>query len=245
MSEKLWSIGEVCQATGLTSRTLRHYDDLALLKPAKTRNRIRYYSQDQLLILQQILVYRELGFGLPEIAKLIRGGQDRELFDRQIENLSKEIKRLQQMLEAVQITKLRIENGENLVIDESFEGFDNDPYAEEAQARWPEQYAESQRRVAKLSKAQMAEIMQQHTSAAEALAELYKAGAKVTDAEVQTQIANHYNWICNFWTPSREAYVNLGRMYVADERFKKNYDKYADGLAQFVCEAIEVSGLGV
>ncbi|MFM6979951.1 MAG: TipAS antibiotic-recognition domain-containing protein [Micrococcales bacterium] len=118
------------------------------------------------------------------------------------------------------------------------------PFAEEAEVRWPEQYAESQRRVAKLSKAEMAEIMQQHSDAALALAELFKADAKPTDAAVQAQIAKHYQWICNFWTPSREAYINLGKMYVADERFATNYNKYADGLAHFVCEAIEVSGLG-
>jgi len=118
------------------------------------------------------------------------------------------------------------------------------PYAEEAEARWPEQYAESQSRVSKLSKAEQAAVMQQHTDAAEALAELFQAGAKPTDEKVQAQIAKHYAWICNFWTPSREAYVNLGKMYVADERFAKNYNRYADGLAQFVCEAIEVSGLG-
>lgn len=120
----------------------------------------------------------------------------------------------------------------------------NNPHAAEAEARWPKQYAESQRRVAKLSKAQMAEIAQQHTEVTEALAKLYSAGVLASESAVQQQIAKHYAWICTFWTPSREAYVNLGRMYVADERFAQNYNKYADGLANFVCEAIEVSGLG-
>lgn len=116
-------------------------------------------------------------------------------------------------------------------------------YAEEAQARWPEQFAESQNRVAKLSKAEMAAIMQQHENVTLALAELLRSGALATDAAVQDQVAKHYAWICNFWTPSREAYLGLGEMYVADERFKQNYDRHENGLAEFLCEAIRVGSI--
>ena len=120
----------------------------------------------------------------------------------------------------------------------------NNPHASEAESRWPEHFAESQKRVAKLSQAELAEVMKHAEDTTNALAELFKAGVSTRDQAVQDQIAKHYEWICNFWTPSREAYVNLGRMYVADERFAQNYKKYADGLAHFMCEAIEVSGLG-
>lgn len=245
MNDIFWSMSEVCQATGLTSRTLRHYDSVGLLKPSKVTQGLRYYAQPELLRLQEILVYKELGLSLQDIGKLVdKKASQSEVFDRHSENLTNQIMRLQKMLDALQLTKIRIENGDPILLPESFDGFANDPYAQEAEQRWPEQYAESQRKVAKLSKVQQQEIMQQHTDLSIALAELFTSGAGPASEAVQQQIARHYQWICNFWTPSREAYVNLGRMYVEDERFAKNYNKYADGLAQFVCEAIAVSGLG-
>ena len=245
MNDLIWSIAEVCRVTGQTSRTLRHYDSIGLLKPSELRNGLRCYGQAELLRLQEILVLKELGLSLSDIRELLEEPNRKvDLFASHAIKLKQQIIRLQKMLDAVELTKIRVERREPIVIEESFDGFANDPYAEEAQQRWPDQYAESQKRVAKLSKQQQLAVMQQHTDVAVALAELFKSGAKPSEQAVQQQVAKHYDWICNFWTPSREAYVNLGRMYVADERFAKNYNKYADGLAQFVCEAIEVSGLG-
>lgn len=245
MTEKLWSISQVCQATGLTTRTLRHYDAIGLLKPQSVIKHVRFYSQDNLLLLQRILTLRQLGLSLDAIAQLISQPETQAaVFEQQATNLRGQIARMQQMLESIELTQLRIQNRENIVIEESFNGFDENPYAAEAQARWPQQFEQSQRKIAKLPKAQQQEIMQQHTDVATALAALFIAGATPSDEPVQVQIAKHYRWICNFWIPSREAYINLGRMYVADERFAANYNKYAPGLAQFICDAIELSNLG-
>ena len=242
---KSWSIGQVCKATGLTSRTLRYYDQIGLLPAAKQVAGIRYYNQAQLLQLQQILVYRELGFSLAEISELLKQpDQTSDFFAAQKQKLTNEIKRLESMLESLELTELRINNQEQIVIEESFEGFDNSQYAEEAQQRWPEQYKLSQQKVAKLSKEQMAAIAAEHEEVSKALADLLIAGAKITDSAVQSLVTRHYQWICNFWVPSKEAYVNLGKMYVDDVRFAKNYNKHADGLAQFLCDAIGASGLG-
>jgi DNA-binding transcriptional MerR regulator len=242
---KSWSIGQVCKATGLTSRTLRHYDQIGLLPAAKQVAGIRYYNQAQLLQLQQILVYRELGFSLAEISKLqISPSQTSDFFANQKRKLANEIKRLESMLESLELTELRINNQEQIVIEESFEGFDNSQYAEEAEQRWPEQYKLSQQKVAKLSKEQMAAIAAEHEQVCKALAERLISGTNVTDSQVQSLVARHYQWICNFWVPSKEAYVNLGKMYVEDARFAKNYNKHADGLAEFLRDAIAVSGQG-
>ncbi|MEO0048909.1 MAG: hypothetical protein RL556_241, partial [Actinomycetota bacterium] len=216
---KSWSIGQVCKATGLTSRTLRHYDQIGLLPAAKQVAGIRYYNQAQLLQLQQILVYRELGFSLAEISKLqISPSQTSDFFANQKRKLANEIKRLESMLESLELTELRINNQEQIVIEESFEGFDNSQYAEEAEQRWPEQYKLSQQKVAKLSKEQMAAIAAEHEQVCKALAERLISGTNVTDSQVQSLVARHYQWICNFWVPSKEAYVNLGKMYVEDAR---------------------------
>ena len=75
-----WSIAEVARMSGVTSRTLRHYDEIGLLRPAyAAANGYRYYEQDELLRLQQILVLRELGVGLPEVRRILDAQTDREI----------------------------------------------------------------------------------------------------------------------------------------------------------------------
>jgi hypothetical protein len=73
-----------------------------------------------------------------------------------------------------------------------------------------------------------------------ALADLFVSGSSPESQSAQALIAKHYEWICAFWTPNREAYRGLGQMYVDDPRFTANYDDFAPGLASFVNEAIKV-----
>ncbi|GCD42345.1 MerR family transcriptional regulator [Streptomyces paromomycinus] len=72
-----WPTAEVARMSGVTARTLRHYDDIGLLTPAWTgANGHRYYEERQLLRLQQILVLRELALGLPEIGRILAAQVD-------------------------------------------------------------------------------------------------------------------------------------------------------------------------
>lgn len=112
------------------------------------------------------------------------------------------------------------------------------PYAEEAQQRWPEHYAESQKRVARLTKAQQQELAERENRITTELAALMNAGEGPDGERVQSLIAEHYRWICEFWTPNRDAYVGLGEMYVTDERFKARYEQFATGLAEFLRNAM-------
>jgi len=112
------------------------------------------------------------------------------------------------------------------------------PYAAEAQQRWPDNFAESQQRMAKLSLQEQRAIFAQHGEIAVALTMLMAEGKAPTDEFVQEQIARHYKWICNFWTPDLAAYVALGQMYVDDERFAATYNSFGDGLAEFIRRGI-------
>ena len=114
----------------------------------------------------------------------------------------------------------------------------SNPYAEEAQQRWPDSFAESQRRMAKLSLQEQRAIFAQHGEIAVALTMLLAEGKAPTDELVQAEIARHYKWICNFWTPDLAAYVALGQMYVDDERFAATYNAFGDGLAEFIRRGI-------
>ena len=122
--------------------------------------------------------------------------------------------------------------------EEAFNGFANDPYAEEAQERWPNQYAVSQQRLARLSAAEQRALFDQGNQITAALAEAMGSGELAGGERIQSLIAEHYSWICNFWTPNREAYIGLGEMYASDERFKAHYEEFAAGLAEFMREAM-------
>jgi DNA-binding transcriptional MerR regulator len=235
-----WSIQSLVAETGMSSRTLRHYDAIGLLKPSRLgSNGMRYYNQTAVLRLQRILVLKELGLGLAEIAKAIESTDDIEtVLNRQIELLAKQRERIQKQIETLETTLLTIQEGGSVMPEIAFDGFENDPYASEAEQRWPYNYAESRRRLGRLSADEQRALFEQGPAITQALADVMLAGHDVQSPEAQAVIAKHYAWICSFWTPNREAYIGLGEMYVADERFKAHYEKFAAGLDVFALDAM-------
>ena len=232
--------------SGVTSRTLRHYDGIGLLAPAYVgANGYRYYEVEQLLRLQQILLLRELGVGLSEIADAI-GSQPGTVgaLRRHYARLVAERDRLGVLARTVARTITELEGGDPVTQpkinrpENLFEGFDPSAYEDEARERWPEQYEQSRPIAESMPPEQVEAIQKDLTAYMVRLAELMVAGKPAGDADVLTQVEWHYRWVSRFWTPSAEAYRNLGRMYVDDERFRANYEKIADGLAAYQCEAM-------
>ena len=87
---------------------------------------------------------------------------------------------------------------------------------------------------------QAASFKAQHDAIASSIGQLMVDGASIDDAAVQQWIAKHYEFVAQFWTPSRTAYKSLALTYVMDPAFKENYESHADGLAKFVQQAINV-----
>lgn len=114
------------------------------------------------------------------------------------------------------------------------------PYAEEAEARWANEYRASVKRFGLLSDAEQAAAIDRGEVVRDALAELFLAGAIAADERVQAQVELHYEWVCIFWSPNREQYIGLGQLYGQDPRFTEFYDAKANGLAEFIGEAIRV-----
>jgi DNA-binding transcriptional MerR regulator len=241
-----WSIAEVARMSGVTSRTLRHYDGIGLLAPAYVgTNGYRYYEVEQLLRLQQILLLRELGLGLSEIADAI-GSQPGtvEALRRHHARLLAERDRLGVLARTVARTIAELEGGDPVTQpkinrpENLFEGFDPSAYEDEARERWPEQYEQSRRAAGAITPEQMEAIQKDLTAYMIRLAELMVAGKPAGDAEVLDEVGWHYRWVSRFWTPGAEAYRNLGCMYVDDERFRANYERIAEGLAAYQREAM-------
>ncbi|WP_227982169.1 MerR family transcriptional regulator [Nocardia spumae] len=242
-----WSIAEVAKMSGVTARTLRHYDDIGLLPPAYIGgNGYRYYDNEQLLRLQQILVLRELGLSLTEIAAAVDSEPDTLVaLKRQHTRLLAERDRLGRMADTVARTIAELEGKTEMTVrinrpENLFEGFDHTQYDDEARERWPEEFERSRQASADMTAEDIDRMQRELTAAMIRMAELMAAGTPVDDAAVQAEIQAQYEGICRFWTPNRSAYTCLGQMYVDDERFKANYDKIADGLAEYQRDAMAV-----
>jgi hypothetical protein len=133
------------------------------------------------------------------------------------------------------MTPPKINRPENL-----FEGFDPSSYEAEARERWPDQFEHARQVAESFTPERMEADQKELTARMIRLAELMAEGKPVSDPEVQAEVDAHYRWVSRFWTPSAEAYRNLGRMYVDDERFRANYEKIAEGLAAYQRDAMTV-----
>jgi DNA-binding transcriptional MerR regulator len=247
-----WSIVEVARMSGVTARTLRHYDDIGLLKPAAVGNNgYRQYGQHELLRLQRILVLRALGLGLADIAAVLDRERDEVSALREHhERLVAERDRLARMAETVartidQLTGLspRDEGGSTMSIERPenlFEGFDASQYEEEARERWPEEYAQSKRFTDTLSPDDTSRMQQEFTDQMVRMAELRAAGAAVDDERVQREVDGLHASVSRMWTPNAEAFAGLGRMYAEDPRFTATYDRVSPGLAEYYRDAMAV-----
>ncbi|SHL09760.1 DNA-binding transcriptional regulator, MerR family [Pseudonocardia thermophila] len=237
-----WSTREVSRLAGVSSRTLRHYDHIGLLRPTGTgAGGTRYYDRQQLLRLQHILVLRELGLGLPEIAEVLDGGTDVvETLHRHHRRLLAEAERLKTLAATVARTIAEHEGGIPVGATEMFDGFAGDPYAEEAVDRWGERARRAQQHAATWSGGEKQDFLDELREVNELLAGYLRGGAGPSEPQVQEAVTRHYKWVCRTWTPDRAAYVGLGRMYVEDERFTQNLDRVEPGLAAFLRDAIEV-----
>jgi MerR family transcriptional regulator, thiopeptide resistance regulator len=243
-----WSIAEVSRMSGVTSRTLRHYDAIGLLPPAYVhRNGHRYYETGQLLRLQQILVLRELGVGLAEIAAAVGSGPGTvTALRRHRARLLSESQRLARLADTVARTIAELEGNDSMSMpqinrpENLFEGLNPADYDDEARQRWPEQYQQAQQVVQGMSPEQQTAEQKQLTAQMIRMAELMTAGKPAADAEVQELVDQQYRWVTRYWTPTAQAYRNLGQLYVDDERFRANYEAITPGLAAFQRDAMAV-----
>lgn len=243
-----WSIAQVARMSKVTSRTLRHYDEIGLLPPAWVgANGYRYYEQEQLLRLQQILVMRELGVGLDAIGEIVLQGRDQvEVLRMHRSWLLAERDRFQRLAETVSRTIDELEGGENMTaksMDHWFDGFDDpgrqEALQQEARQRWgAERVDAANAKVKDKPKQWWQEQGEQWAEQLGALVDLIDAGRAPADAEVQAVIERHHRWLSGMWTPNRESYTGLGDLYADDPRFRENFDRTDPRLAEFLRAAM-------
>jgi len=236
-----WSTAEVARMARVSSRTLRHYDHVGLLPPARTgHGGLRFYERPQLERLQHIMLLRELGLGLPEIARVLDGADETAALRRHHRRLLAEVQRLTSLADTVARTIADHAEETTMPAEDLFTGFRDDPHAAEARERWGAQAAAAQERAAAWDDDTARGVQAEGDAVHRDLAALLTSGADVADPRVQAVVGRHHAWVSRFWTPGRDAYTGLGRLYVDDERFTATLDASAPGLAAYLCAAIAV-----
>ena len=245
-----YTVGVVARLSGVTVRTLHHYDEIGLLKPSgRSDAGYRRYGEADLDRLQRILFYRELGFGLDQIKTVMTDGDADSAghLRRQHAMLRDRIGRLERMVAAIEKAMEARTMGINLTPEERFEVFgDHDPdeYATEVEERWGDgdAYRESQRRVARYTKADWERIKAQGHAAIEQVVGAMRAGKPSDSADAMAGAEAHRRQIDEAFYPlSYEGHVGLAEMYLADPRFTATYEKVAQGLAQYLHDAIKAN----
>ena len=243
------TVGQMAELSGVTVRTLHHYDALGLLTPgARSEAGYRLYEDAHCERLQEILFYRELGFGLEEIDAMLRDPEhDRAgALRHQRDLLAIRKDRLQKMIGAVETALDAHEKGIAMTKEEMFEVFgDFDPKAHEAEVeeRWSgAALDESRRRTRTYGKDQWKDAMAEGESITAEFAERLEAGEGPEGMAAMDLAERHRLHIDRwFYECSHEMHAGLANMYVADERFTEYYEKRAPGLAEFVRAAIHAN----
>ncbi|MFJ6854119.1 MerR family transcriptional regulator [Streptomyces sp. NPDC091271] len=238
-----WSIQEIARRAGTTSRTLRHYGDIGLLVPSRTgANGYRYYDQEALVRLQRILLLRELGLSLPAIRDVLEGQRDTSAALRaHLRLLEQERERIGRQIASVRTTLRRTEEGEELMAEEVFDGFDHTVHEQEVTERWgKEAYERSGRWWRGLGEEGRARFQGVHDAIARDYGEARAAGLEAGGDEVQDIARRHCEWLSATMEVTRAYVTGIGEMYVADPRFGRNYDRHGDGTAVFVRDALTI-----
>jgi len=240
-----WSIADVARMSGVTSRTLRHYDAVGLLKPAWVgEGGRRYYERQDLLRLQQILLLRRLDLGLTDIATVLERQSPADTvaaLRRHRDRLLEDRKRLERLIRTIDNTIDSIEKGEVMAPEKIFEGFEHNPYEAEARQQWGDEAVDGAYRcMGGWSAADAERARTGYVHVHDGLARLLAGGAAVADDRVQQLVDEHYALTCLFWTPTAETYRGLGRTYVDDERFRRTIGGGNDALVRYLRDAMAV-----
>ena len=233
-------IKEFAEFTGVSVRTLHYYDEIGLLAPAYVDRftGYRFYDENSLIRMQEILFYRELDFSLKSIGEILSSpnyDKSKALKEqKQLLILKKE--RLERLISAIDSAV----KGENVM--KAFDNSEFEKHKAEVKEKWGQTpaYEEHKEKTKDYSKENWNNLVKQMNDIFAEFAACLKSGETPDSAEAQILVKRLQDHITqNYYLCTDEILAGLGQMYVQDERFKNNIDKYADGTSVFVCEAIE------
>jgi len=241
----MYTVKQLSDMAGVTVRTLHHYDEIGLLKPSSVGgNGYRYYKEEALYCLQQILFYRELDMPLNDIKKIM-GRRDFDVLSAlQMHKsaLQAEVQRMNRLIQTVDKTINHLKGKKKMNPKGLFEGFseeEQEQYAEEAAQKWDaEAVRVSNKKWKAYSDDEKKRILAEGKALYTDLAAVMPKGA--ASKEVQAIVARWHKHLQYFWLPIDEQLLGLADLYNDDPRFRANYEKIHPKLAEFMREAVKV-----
>ena len=245
------TVKQLAAISGVTVRTLHHYDEIGLLKPAWIgENGYRYYGRAQLLRLQQILFHREFGVPLNEIAELLdMEGEDQVgALLRHRERLEAEAKRYAELIDTIDLTIAGIRGQGEMKNVDLYKGFSAEKQAE-YEAWLVERYGDrmrddierSKKAMAKMSEPEQKAAMQELHDVEQALAEGLRRGVDPAADAIDRLIQRHRAWVASAWDRPcpAEAYSGLADLYLSHPDFVKRYETIETGFASYLTTAMK------
>lgn len=245
------TVKQLAAISGVTVRTLHHYDEIGLLSPAHIgANGYRYYGRAEMLRLQRILFHRELGVPLGEIAGLLEleGADQVGVLLRHREKLAAGRERFRILIETIDRTVADIKGETPMPNADLYKGFSAEKQA--AYEAWlierygdpmKDDIARSQKARAKMSEAEQQAVMEQLRDIETALAEGMKRGIDPTAEPVDRLVQRHRAWVAAAWDKPCPpgAYLGLADLYRSDPDFVKRYETIALGFTDFLVTAMK------
>ena len=238
----MYLIKYVSEISGVSVRTLHHYDEIGLLSPQKKENGYRYYTEEDMTFLQMILFYKYLGFSLKTIKELLKKGDGEVLYHlkAQLKLMQKEKQKLLTLIETLEKT---IESKERKVFmptKEKFKGFsyqDNQKYKQAAIDLYGREVIEE---TIQKQKGKEQEITDGFNRIFFAFSENKSNGLSAT-AQENIQLAEElHKHLCRYaFDCPMDVFSSIAYGYVQNEEFKNNLDQFGDGTAQYVCDAVQ------
>ena len=244
-----YTINKLAKLAGISTRTLRYYDECGLLIPVRSSsNGYRIYGKKEVDRLQHILFYRELGVPLEEIGNILSHKEfdGMEALRGHLLALHAKRNQLDLLIQNVEKTIASMK-GETIMNDkEKFAGFaeklvqDNESkYGAEIRAKYGDEAVEkSNAKVKGMTEAQYKEVEKLSEELNSALKQAFEQGDPTSEL-AQKVCKLHKDWLCYFWDDySKEAHIGIAEMYVNDLRFTAYYDKIASGCTVFLRDAL-------
>ncbi|KGT72759.1 MerR family transcriptional regulator [Bradyrhizobium japonicum] len=245
-----YTVQKLGQLAGISTRTLRYYDEIGILKPARINSSgYRIYGQAEVDRLQQILFYKELGVSLDVIKEIVTSPSydgDKALREHREQLLDKR-KQLDVLITNVEKTIASMEGRIIMTDKEKFEGFkqqmidDNEAkYGKEIRVKYGEDVVNrSNEKLNNMTKDDYEEVTRLADQVLATLDEAFENGDPASDIAQKTAQL-HKQWLTYYWGDySKEAHAGLAQMYVDDERFKAYYEKQP-GMTEFLRDSIRI-----
>jgi len=246
-----YTVQKLSQLAGVSARTLRYYDEIGILKPARMSiSGYRIYGQSEVNRLQQILFYRELGVRLDQIKEIITAPSfdEAKALTQHHQKLLEKREQLDTLIANVEKTIALVEGRDTMKDKEKFEGFkqkiidqNEETYGQEIRQKYGDKAVnQSNEKIKGMTPTQLEKLTSLEAEVKETLHAAFLSGDPA--GELAQKAADlHRQWISAYWqTYSKEAHAGLAQMYVDDPRFTAYYDERQPGTAAFLRDAILV-----